>query len=225
FPGAQIVSTSWTREKLRSDATESVVRDRAAAARELAGWRAGRVSVAPRDRALLDGWYRGLRATPPGLRVPPPNVAIAPEITISGTRRSVRVVTFGGGHSPSDVLAYVPEDRIAVMGDLLTVGYHPSLPDGDPDRWVEILNRVLRLGVDQAVPGHGTVGGSPDIRQVQRYIRRLQASTQRWRSAGLRALPDPLPPPRAPFDRWKFTDFYRENLEFVLRGGRSSVRS
>ena len=216
FRPARIVSTEWTRDKIRNSATRSIAEDRPYAARALATLRSGRSRVPDRDRALLEGWYQGILATPARQSVPPPDVTVDPELTIHGSRRSVRIVTFGGGHSPSDVLAFVPEDRIVLLGDLLSIGYHPSMSDGDPDRWLEILDRVLGLGVDRSVPGHGAVGTAPDIRQLSRYIRSLQRRARSLRARGVRRIPPGSARPPSPFDEWKFDDFYRENLQFVL---------
>jgi cyclase len=217
FAPARIVSTALTRELLRTGAAEALAEDRRAAREDLAAMENGAVDVEERDRALLEGWYRGLRATPARLRVPLPDLLIDPGLTLVGSKRSLRILTFGGGHSPSDVLAYVPEDRIVILGDLLSVGYHPCLWDGDPFRFREILRRVRGLGVDRAVPGHGAVGDERDIRRLEGYAAGLFARARAIRRAGRRSVrPDEGAAP-APFDDWKFTSFYRENLRFVLR--------
>jgi cyclase len=217
FAPAHIVSTAATRELLTTRATAAAAEDRAAARKELASLRKNPAVVPARDRELLEGWYRGLLATPARLQVPVPDLLIEPELVLAGTKRSLRILTFGGGHSPSDVLAYVPEDRIVVLGDLLSIGYHPCLWDGHPGRLREILGKVGRLGVEQAVPGHGPVGGPPDLRRFDAYVAGLFGRARAIRRDRRRALRpgDAVAP--SPFDDWKLTDYYRENLAFVVR--------
>jgi cyclase len=217
FGGAHIVATAATRELLRTRARAALVEDRAAGRRELAALRGGTPPVPERDRKLLEGWYRGLVATPARLKVPLPNVLVEPELVLAGSKRSLRVLTFGGGHSPSDVLAYLPEERTVVLGDLLSIGYHPCLWDGHPRRLLEILRKVRGLGVDQAVPGHGPVGAVPDIRRFESYVAGLLDRAQRIRRAGRRSpRPEEAVTP-TPFSGWKLTDYYRENLAFIVR--------
>ncbi len=216
FAPAHIVSTAKTRDLIGERSGPEIKNDRTEARQKLADLGSGRTVLPESDRALMEGWYRGLMATPGDLAVPTPDLTIAPELTLHGSRRSLRVLTFGGGHSPSDVLAYVPEERIVILGDLLSVGFHPWLGDGDPLALVRILDRVLDLGVDRAVPGHGEVGGVRDIRQLQSYVRGLGARARALRRSGHREAPaeGEIAPP--PSDGWKFASFYRENLAFVL---------
>ena len=39
------------------------------------------------------------------------------------------------GHTPDDVIMLLPENGIAFLADLLFVGFHPYLSDGNPDDW------------------------------------------------------------------------------------------
>ncbi|MCI4360106.1 MAG: MBL fold metallo-hydrolase [Thermoplasmata archaeon] len=217
FRGAHIVATATTRRLLEERSPSSAAEERAWARAELKALAAGTVVVPRRDRALLEGWYRGLGLATPQRRAPLPDLVIERAMTIAGSRRSVRILTYGGGHSPSDAFAYVPEDRLVILGDLLSIGYQPWLADGHPARLLEILDRVHDLGVDRAVPGHGDIGGARDIRRLQSYVRGLIDRAHRIRREGRRtALPEEIRPPR-PFDAWKFASFYGENLAFVLR--------
>ena len=224
FRPAHLVATARTRELILERGPSGLSEDRAFASAELAALQSGKKVVPARDRPLYEGWYGGILATPRRLRFPAPDVLVAPEVTLVGARRSLRVLTFGGGHSPSDVLAYLPEEKIVLLGDLVTIGYHPWLPDGDPAELVRILDRVLGLGVDQAVPGHGPVGGPRDIRRLQAYVRGLRTRARSLLRTG-RSRADPeieIPPP---YTDWHFGDFYRENLEFVVKWeGRRTAR-
>lgn len=215
--GAQhIVSTHRVRELILERAERHLAEDRLEAKRELEELRAGRTPATPSERAVYEGWFEGILATPAGWTVVPPDLTITEELVIRGSRREARVLTYGGGHSPSDVLVHLPDDGIVLLGDLVSVGFHPSLSDGDPEALVGILGRVRVLRFERAVPGHGPMGGPADVRRMEEYVRmvlRLAAE-----SPGAPPTPGgsgPAPPP-PPFDTWKFRSFFASNLAHAI---------
>jgi glyoxylase-like metal-dependent hydrolase (beta-lactamase superfamily II) len=212
-----VVSTRRVRELVLERATSALASDRAEVPGELERLRTGALPATPADRRVLEGWYGGILATPADYRVRPPDLTFEEELVLHGARRSARIVTFGGGHSPSDVLVHLPEERLVLLGDLLSSGFHPSLWDGDPVELYRILDRVLELRIDRALPGHGPVSDAAGIRTMQQYVRVLQ-ELARTRHEG-KVPPDRTegvrPPP--PFDDWVFSSFFAQNLEFVQR--------
>ena len=208
-----IVATHRIRELIVERSTEALASDRREAAAELAALREGRMRVSPEERAVYEGWFEGILATPDGWTVPPPDLTVTEELVLRGRRREARIVSFGGGHSPSDVLLHLPDERIVLLGDLLSIGFHPCLWDGDPERLAAILRQVRSLGAERALPGHGPLGGLDDVRRMEEYLVALERAAAG--PAGDGNAPPPEPP--APFDRWKFRAFFAENLAFVRR--------
>ncbi len=211
----QVVSTRRVRELLLERARPHLAADLAEAATELERLRTASPPLRDDEIAVYDGWFRGILATPPDLHVRPPELTFEKELLLHGTKRSARVVSFGGGHSPSDVLVHLPEDGIVLLGDLLFVGFHPSMADGDPSELRRILAEVRGLGAERALPGHGPVGDRTAVPELERYVRHLFDTARRARQRG--DAPESLArtPPPAPFHGWKFTRFYEENLRFV----------
>jgi glyoxylase-like metal-dependent hydrolase (beta-lactamase superfamily II) len=116
---------------------------------------------------------------------------------LEGRRRSLDLYTWGGGHSPSDVVAYLPEERILFAGDLVLNGYHPSMGDGYPREWRRILGEISDLKIDRLVPGHGPVADRHSLDESIRYHRDLRALVARARQGGsstraIRRLPLPV---------------------------------
>lgn len=62
-------------------------------------------------------------------------------------------MTYGDGHTPSDLFLYLPAENIAFMGDLLFVNDHPWLGDSKPTDWINYLQKVQQLQVKTLVPG------------------------------------------------------------------------
>ncbi len=213
---ARIVSSERVRELVIERARAHLAADRAEAPGELERLRAGALGKSPDDREIYDGWMRGILATPPDLEIPAPEVTFASEMIVHGRRRSARVLTFGGGHSPSDVFVFLPDARIVLLGDLLSIGHHPSLSDGDPEAFVTILGKIRALGPDRALPGHGPVGEASDLGQMERYITVLARQAREDREEGLDQDAATLRPPPSPFESWLFSSIYEQNVRFLF---------
>lgn len=111
----------------------------------------------------------------PNLELVLPQYTYTHEFTIHGTERTARIVTLGGGHSPSDSFLYLPEDEVIFMADLLFVGMHPSFfPYSNPTQWENILEEVNNLAIQKAIPGHGSVGTKKDINKLKNYIKEMK---------------------------------------------------
>lgn len=68
------------------------------------------------------------------------------------------------GHTRGDTVAYLPEHRILVAGDL--VDAMPFLGHGYPREWAAALRALLELDIDTVVPGHGPVLHGTDHMQT-----------------------------------------------------------
>ncbi len=117
-----------------------------------------------------------LKTAAPGLRITLPHLLFEDRLVIEGQRR-VELLTYGGGHTDSDVFAWLPEDRIVIAGDLCWNKIHPRTQDGHPGAWADILDRMSALKPEKIHPGHGRPGGpeipqalAPYLRTVAGYI-------------------------------------------------------
>lgn len=138
-------------------------------------------------------------------------------MTFCGSKRIAQAITYGGGHTVSDSLLYLPEERIAFLGDLLFVEYQPYLPDGDPEELFRILDKVEALDGKTLVPGHGPVGTPKDIAPMRDYVNGLQRTVEETRSLGGGPNQSAEKPIAAPFNAWKCHSFYKDNLEFLFQ--------
>lgn len=214
---ALVVSTEKTRDLIATLGPKQWADDRKTMGAALRDLDSASTDVPANERALYRGWFEGTLAVPLPFSPVPPSLTFETELRIHGTQRELRILTFGGGHSPSDVFAYLPEERVVFLGDLLSVGLHPSAGDGVPWRWAQILRRIRAFGVEVAVPGHGPVGSDREIRQIEGYLHHLDRRAGAARRAG-RSLAElrrePMP---ESFRAWKFSAFYGENLARAYR--------
>ncbi len=210
-----VVSTARVRDLIAERGPVHLRSDTEEAARELARLRSGELAVGERERRVFEGWFEGILATPKELELRTPDLTFASEMVVHGRRRTARLLTFGGGHSPSDVLLQLPDERVVFLGDLLSVGFHPSLMDGDPEELVRILGQVRELGADRALPGHGPVSPGTSVREMERYVSGMLARARQARERGLSREEFGSVPAEPPFDGWTFSQFFADNSRFV----------
>ncbi len=152
----------------------------------------------------------------PILRVRAPDVTFCGRMAFHGSDRTAELIELAG-HTPSDAVLLLPEDRIAFLGDLLFVECHPYLGGGDPGALLDALDAISAQGSWLPVPGHGPVGTAESLAQMQAYVRTLDGLARGLVEAGEpESKIDTLPVP-PPFDGWLIDTFFANNLHFLYR--------
>jgi glyoxylase-like metal-dependent hydrolase (beta-lactamase superfamily II) len=108
----------------------------------------------------------------PGLQVTHPVEKFDHDRDFSGAKSRAQALTFGGGHTLSDAVLWLAEERILFTADLVVDG-HPWIGDGDPQAWPGILDRLSALHPRTVVPGHGPVSGPEAIDFVRAYLEKF----------------------------------------------------
>lgn len=103
-----------------------------------------------------------------------PNQSFDSKLEIYGTDAFVKIMNLGAGHTLSDTIMVLPEDRIAFIGDLGFFQTHPYLVDSNPEKWVAILDELAVSKLEKFIPGHGPIGSKADLRALKSYILTLQ---------------------------------------------------
>ena len=215
-PRAGIIATVETAQLLRTKGQEEYDWYRDHSHSRLLEWR-GRLDGEedPKEKAALHIWtdyYQALVQSMPTLHVYAPDILFPDRFELVGSRRTAELISFTNGHTGSDTIMYLPEDRIIFMSDLLFVHCHPYLADGDPEQLLSILSQIQRLDAEIFVPGHGPVGAIRDLSLTSVYVdecRRaaealLAESTLPEASLGL-SIPDD-------FRDWQLPVFYEMNV-------------
>lgn len=80
---------------------------------------------------------------------------------------ATRVVVFpsGNSHSPGDLLAWLPDSRVLLSGDVVYSDRMPSTNASDLQQWMVLLSELEGLEPRVVVPGHGQL---TDVRGLTR---------------------------------------------------------
>jgi glyoxylase-like metal-dependent hydrolase (beta-lactamase superfamily II) len=119
--------------------------------------------------------------------VTPPNLTFDKAMTLYRGGREIRLLYLGRGHTDTDVVVYLPRERIVCTGDLMesVVSY---MGDAYPEEWIATLDRLKTIDFDTIMPGHGVVfKGKTKIEAFQRYLRDVITQVTTLRKQGLSA--------------------------------------
>ncbi|MHB1394525.1 MAG: hypothetical protein ACYCYE_15925, partial [Clostridia bacterium] len=69
-------------------------------------------------------------------------------------------------------------------GDLLFKNSHPWLGTGDPDNFISVLEKLLKMDAKIFIPGHGELAAKNDIELEIKYIKELLALVDAKKAKG-----------------------------------------
>jgi cyclase len=182
-----------SQKKLESDIRE-LERQRSSATTE-----AGR---APYDAVLRIN--RTLLQEAIDLRFTLPTTGFEENLQLPGDRQA-SLLTFGGGHTESDTILHLAQDRILFAGDLVVAESHPNLTSGDPRHWLTVLDHIDDLRPERIVTGHGPMGSRETVAMMRDYLTVVLELAQKPK--------DPKIPER--FQRWAEPDQFTQNVAYT----------
>jgi len=121
------------------------------------------------------------------VKVTPPNLTFDRSMTLIRAGREIRLLYLGRGHTDTDVVVFLPKERIVCTGDLMEsiVSY---MGDSFPEDWIATLDRLKALDFDTVMPGHGVVfKGKTKIEAFQKYLGDVITQVAALRKQGVSA--------------------------------------
>jgi len=121
------------------------------------------------------------------LKIVPPNVTLAREMTLFRGSREIQLKFLGRGHTAGDVVVYLPREKVVITGDFLTAGMS-NLSDSFPDEWANSLDALKKLDFTTVLPGHGEAyTDKAKIDYYQAYLRDAWAQASKLKQQGVSA--------------------------------------
>jgi len=105
-------------------------------------------------------------------RLPP--ITYRDRLTIHLGGKEIQVLYLGKGHTKSDSIIFVPQDRIAYVSELYFSDQFLYINDGYGVSWLKTLDAIEALPADIFVPGHGPIPEDPkETRQGLHRFRQM----------------------------------------------------
>jgi cyclase len=93
------------------------------------------------------------RANAAPVVVPTETVSDARTVDLGGREAEIRFL--GRAHTGGDLVVLLPRERIVFMSEAFISGIFPSMANGFPSEWADVLRRAEALDVEVLVPAHG----------------------------------------------------------------------
>jgi glyoxylase-like metal-dependent hydrolase (beta-lactamase superfamily II) len=121
------------------------------------------------------------------LRITPPTTTFKSEMVLHRGTREIQLLYLGRGHTDSDIVVYLPKERVICTGDLMegVISYGGDAYFMD---WPDTLDKLMKLDFDTVLPGHGQVfHGKQHIVVFQKYLRDLTTQALALKKQGVMA--------------------------------------
>jgi glyoxylase-like metal-dependent hydrolase (beta-lactamase superfamily II) len=132
------------------------------------------------EDALIADWVRvvGLDAMRGFEFADTPDRPVTSSDTLRLGGRTLVITHPGAGHSPGDLLVWLPKERVLFAGDVLVEDGVSMVVDGNSTDLLRVLDTVERAGPAVVVPGHGAIPSRPSdvLRRTREYLAGLQAA-------------------------------------------------
>lgn len=99
----------------------------------------------------------------------------------------VLLLDVGPAHTRGDTIVYCPRDRVVYTGDIVFAGGTPIVWAGPFANWTAACQRIIALGAETVVPGHGPICPVRVVRTMIDYLEYVHNEASRRHAAGMTA--------------------------------------
>ena len=100
----------------------------------------------------------------------------------------IEFIRMGPAHTQGDAVVYLPNENILITGDLFVNGNpwgnNVADPHADYDRWLKVLDVLLKWKVKTIVPGHGELTTAATLAIQRNYLADMLAQVRQCIKAG-----------------------------------------
>ena len=110
-----------------------------------------------------------------GAAVATPTFGLAGPTRVDLGGVDVELEPVGPAHTEGDLVAHLPSEGVAFVGDLVFNGHWPSMWDADVRGWLTTLRRLGGCAASTLVPGHGPAGNPTMVGRMSECLQFLVA--------------------------------------------------
>jgi cyclase len=118
-------------------------------------------------------------------RLVPPTTTVEGKMVFHYGDSPVEVVHPGPAHTYGDLMIYLPKYRLLFASDVAFIYVAPFAHNAHVGKWLETVDRILKMDVETIVPGHGPICGKKELAEMAEYFRTLQREVKRRLDAGM----------------------------------------
>ncbi len=219
-PSATIISTAVTRELMAENEPKEILQEQEYAPQRLTQLKqeydTETDEKTKKSLLMWIGYFEAMVESHAILKTTLPDVTFSKSLSIHGSQREAQLFTFDLGHTASDLILYLPAEKIVFAGDLLFIGMHPYLADGNTTHLIQDLMQLKTFDIEKVLPGHGEVGISQDIDLMIKYVNQMNSLVERLAAQNVSSEELEQVHIPEPFDSWEFSNFFRLNLKFMF---------
>lgn len=157
-----------------------------------------------------------IQASLPGLDLTLPSQTFDTCWTLEGSARTIHCVAMGPAHTQSDAVLHIPDAKVLFAGDVLVVGGHLPIMDGDILAWIDGLRHLQTWDLAHILPGHGPVNGPMALETGVQYLSTLLQLADRLTAEG--TAPESLTADDIPLScrNWPFGEIFLRNMRHLM---------
>ena len=118
-------------------------------------------------------------------RLIPPTTTIDGKMVFHYGDSPVEVIHPGPAHTYGDLMIYLPKYRLLFASDIAFIYVAPFAHNAHVGKWLETVDRIMKMDVDTIVPGHGPISGKKELAEMAEYFRTLQREVKPRLDAGM----------------------------------------
>lgn len=102
-----------------------------------------------------------------------PNKTFNDQMSLAEEGIEMRLLFFGPAHTDGNIVIYIPDERIAIIGDLFFAGMDPLIhkqKNGTSEGFVNVLQKIIDLNADKYMSGHAEPVGKTEIEGLKNTI-------------------------------------------------------
>lgn len=109
------------------------------------------------------------------LKLTYPTVTFSDRMDLFLGDMTLQLIYFGEAHTKSDILIYIPEEKMLFVGDLFDKGGEPDFDiTSKKKRWLEVLDWLSQQEIEKIIYGHGLVFTKEDLSLFIKKLRQIK---------------------------------------------------